>query len=235
MNPEILAAGGPGRRLLQREAARWWWAPLVAAVAWFVLAWVVLRGSYASLTTVGVLLGVVFLLAAANEAAMAAVMRSGWGVLHIGLAVIFVLGAGWAFVRPINTFFALASVLGLLLFLEGVLTLTRGIAMREATPHWWLEVVSGGLLVLLALWVSSSDRVWDLAGRAAFILLWVGFLAIFRGVSDIVLAFSLIAIAREGDAPQAATSGGSAAPPIPAQERREAAPRHAPVEQAPRG
>jgi uncharacterized membrane protein HdeD (DUF308 family) len=229
MDAEILATGAGGRRLLQREAARWWWAPLVAAVAWFVVAWVVLRGNYTSVTAVGLLVGGVFLLAAINEVGMAAAMRSGWGVLHVVLALIFVLGAVWAFIRPINTFFALASVLGLLLFLQGVLTLTRGIALRGATPHWWLEVLSGGLLILLAIWVSSSDRVWDLAGRASFILLWVGLLAIFRGISDIVLAFSLNAIAKEGER---ATAGEGAAATIPSQDRREAVPGDAPAEPA---
>jgi hypothetical protein len=43
MDPDIPAAtfGGP---ILRREAARWWWAPLVGAVLWFVIAWLVLRG-----------------------------------------------------------------------------------------------------------------------------------------------------------------------------------------------
>jgi len=231
MNAETLASGSRGRQMLQTEAARWWWAPLVAAVSWFVIAWVVFRGTYTSLATVGVLVGVIFVLAAVNEGAMAAVMRSGWGVLHIVLAVIFALGAVWAFIRPINTFFALASVLGLLLFLQGALTLTRGIAMREATPHWWLEVVSGGLLILLALWVSSSDRVWDLAGRAVFILFWVGLQAILRGISDIALAFSLHRLAKEGDAEEA-TAEAAAAPTIPSQERREAVPDNATAERA---
>jgi uncharacterized membrane protein HdeD (DUF308 family) len=134
---------------------------------------------------------------------------------------VFVLGAVWAFVRPIDTFFALASVLGLLLFLQGILTLARGVAMQDETPHWWLEALSGGLLILLALWVSSSDGVWDLAGRASFILLWVGLLAIFRGISDIVLAFSLIMIGKEGESEATATAGPGAAPPIPSQEGRE--------------
>jgi uncharacterized membrane protein HdeD (DUF308 family) len=151
----------------------------------------VLRLNYTSLTTVGILVGVVFLIAAANEVGLAAFMGGGWAVLHVILAVLFALGAVWAFVRPVNTAFALASVLGLLLFLQGVLTLTRGLVLRDETPYWWLDLISGGLLTLLAIWVSTSDRVWDLAGRTVFILAWVGFMAIFRGVSDIALAFSL--------------------------------------------
>jgi uncharacterized membrane protein HdeD (DUF308 family) len=226
MQAQNVTTGGPAGTLLgqqvARQAARYWWLPLVAAVAWFLVAWLVLRGDYTSLTTVGVLVGVVFLLAAVNEGAMAGVMGGGWAVLHIALSVFFVLGALWAFIQPIESVFALASVLGLLLFLQGILTLARGVAMRDESPHWWLEVVSGGLLILLALWVSSSRGVWTLGTRVAFILLWVGFMAIFRGISDIVLAFSLHRI---GKAAAAATAAGpGTAPPIPSQERREAVP-----------
>lgn len=222
MATDTAGLAGAERRLMQREAARWWWVPLVVAGAWFVIAWLVLRANYTSLATVGVLIGVVLLVAMANEIAIAAAMDGGWRVLHIALAILFLLGGLWAFIRPINTFFALASVLGLLLFLQGVTYLIRGVALRDATPYWWLDVVSGGLLTLLAIWVSESDRMYSLGARAAFILLWVGFMAIFRGVSDIGLAFSLRHLAREGPpAPERRTTDGEAV--IPGQ-RRYAAP-----------
>jgi uncharacterized membrane protein HdeD (DUF308 family) len=233
MDPDVSRPGLLGRRMLQQQAARWWWTPLVAAFIWFIIAWLVLRANYTSLATVGVLVGVVFLIAAANEGALAAVMGGGWAVLHIVLAVFFVLGAVWAFVRPVNTFFALASVLGLLLLLQGALTLVRGLALRDETPHWWLEAVIGGLLLLLGLWVSTSDRVWNLAGRAVFILLWVGLMALFRGVSDIMLAFSLRRFGVAGEARRPAAAVAGPAPSIPVQERREPA-RDTAAEEAPR-
>lgn len=188
---DTLERGSTFGRVLQREAARWWWAPLVAGVVWFVIAWLVLRLNATSLTTVGLLLGAAFLIAAINEGALGALMRGGWALLHYALAVIFALGAIWSFVRPINSVFALASVLGLLLFLQGILTLTRGLALRDESPYWWLDVVAGGLITVLGIWVSTSDRMWGLIDRAVFILVWVGFMAIFRGVSDVALAFSL--------------------------------------------
>ena len=202
-------------RVLQREAARWWWAPLVAGVVWFLIAWLVLRLNASSLTTVGLLLGVVFLIAAANEGALGVLMHGGWAFLHYALAVIFALGAIWSFIRPINSVFALASVLGLLLFLQGIFTLTRGLALREESPFWWLDVAAGGLITALAIWVSTSDRAWGLTERAVFILVWVGFLAIFRGVSDVALAFSLRRLAtqdipvprRGGPVPQPSATG----------------------------
>jgi uncharacterized membrane protein HdeD (DUF308 family) len=190
--------------------------PLVAAAAWIVIAWTVLRADYQSLVAVGVLVGIAFVVAAINEGALAAAVGGGWAVLHVVLAVFFGLGAIWAFVRPVNTFFALASILGLLLFLQGIVTLARGIALNGETPHWWLDLVTGGLLILLAIWVSTSDRIWDLAGRASFIFLWVGFMAVFRAISDVMLAFSLRRLGKEGEPPAAA--GPPAA--VPRQERR---------------
>jgi hypothetical protein len=59
----------------------------------------------------------------------------------------------------------------------------------------------------------------DLAGRAAFILLWVGFMAIFRGLSAIMLAFALRRVA-QGVPPAEALGLADEGAVIPAQERR---------------
>ena len=215
-------SAAPG--MLQEKAGKWWWVPLIGAGAWVVIGWLVLRADYRSLVAVGVLVGVAFVVAAINEGALAAAVGGGWAVLHVALAVFFGLGAIWAFVRPINTFFALASILGLLLFFQGVVTLARGIALNGETPHWWLDLVTGGLLILLAIWVSSSDGVWDLQGRASFILLWVGFMAVFRAISDVMMAFALRRL-RDGGVP------AEPPPAVPPQERRT--PAEAPQTEAP--
>jgi len=49
--------------------------------------------------------------------------------------------------------------------------------------------VTGVLLILLALWVSGSDRIFNLHTRAFLVLFWVGVMALIRGVTAIVLAF----------------------------------------------
>ncbi len=84
-----------------------------------MLAWLVLRTNQTSVTTVGVLIGIILLAAGVNEAAAAAFVPGGWKVWHIIMAVIFLLGGLWGLIRPVNTFFALASVLGLVLILYG--------------------------------------------------------------------------------------------------------------------
>src|SRR4030095_10075750 len=100
-------------------------------------------------------------------------------------------GGLYGFVRPVNTFFALASVLGLILVFYGAFEIVQGVATRAVNPYWWVNLVTGILLVLLAFWVSGSDRVYALAQRSYLILFWVGFLALFRGFSQIFLAFTV--------------------------------------------
>jgi uncharacterized membrane protein HdeD (DUF308 family) len=196
-----------GERLITREAARYWWVFLVSGILWLLIAWLVLRGNQTSIAAVGILLGVLFLLAAINEAGVAALVPSGWKVWHYIMAVIFFLGALWGFIRPVNTFFALASVLGLILTFYGTFEIIQGVASRAVNPSWWLNLITGILLVLLAFWVSGSDRVYALAQRTALILFWVGFFALFRGFSQIMLAFGVRHAGEEAAALDAAGPG----------------------------
>jgi uncharacterized membrane protein HdeD (DUF308 family) len=187
-------------RLIARESARYWWVFLVSGIAWLLIAWTVLRLNQTSIATVGVLLGVVFLLAGLNEVAVASLAPGGWKVWHYIMAGIFILGALWGFFRPVNTFFALASVLGLILIFYGAFEIIRGLTSRTTNPYWWVNLITGILLILLAFWVSGSDRVYALAQRTFLILFWVGFLALFRGFSQIFLAFAIRHSGREAEA-----------------------------------
>jgi uncharacterized membrane protein HdeD (DUF308 family) len=178
-------------RMIVREGARYWWLFLLSGILWLLIAWLVLRLNATSIATVGILLGVVFGLSGINEVGMAALAPGGWKVWHYLLAGIFFLGALYGFIRPVNTFFALASVLGLILIFYGAFEIVQGFASRAVNPYWWLNLIIGILLVLLAFWVSESDRMFALARRTYLILFWVGFLALFRGFSQIFLAFTV--------------------------------------------
>jgi uncharacterized membrane protein HdeD (DUF308 family) len=175
---------------IRREAtgfARNWWLFLITGIAWLMIGVLVLRFNVTSVATVGILLGVMFLGAAINEFLASTTVSGGWKFVHIALGVLFVLGSLWGFIRPIDTAFALASVLGFLLVLMGSMHVIGSVLSREGNPLWWLGLTVGILEILLAMWV--SQQYYD--ARIALILIWVGFMAIFRGISEIVMAFEL--------------------------------------------
>jgi uncharacterized membrane protein HdeD (DUF308 family) len=163
-----------------------WWIFLLTGIAWLIIAWVVLRFTPASVATVGVLLGVLFLVATINEFFIASVLSS-WRWLHIVMGIIFLFGAGWSFARPYDAFWTLASILGLLLIFRGTLDIITSVSTREVNPIWWLGLVVGILEILLGFWAAQQYR----PVQGALLLIWVGFFAIFRGISEIVVAFEL--------------------------------------------
>ena len=187
-------------RMIIREGSRYWWVFLVTGIAWLVIAWLVLRLNVTSVATVGVLLGVVFIVAGVNEAGLGSLVSGGWKVWYYVMSFIFLLGGLWALIRPVNTFFALASVLGLILIFYGTFEIFRAVSSRGVSPYWWVGLITGILLILLAFWVSGSDRVYALAQRAYLILFWVGFMALFKGITQIVMAFGIRHAGRTADA-----------------------------------
>jgi uncharacterized membrane protein HdeD (DUF308 family) len=163
-----------------------WWLFLLTGIAWLILAWIALRFNPASVPTVGALLGVFFLVAMINEFFIASV-RSHWRWLHIVMGVIFAFGAGWAFAQPYNAFWTLASILGLLLIFRGTLDIVTAASTREVNSTWWLGMLVGILEILLGFWAAQQY----LPVQGALLLIWVGFFALFRGISEIVVAFEL--------------------------------------------
>jgi uncharacterized membrane protein HdeD (DUF308 family) len=164
-----------------------WWMFLLSGIFWLLFALVVLRFDTTSLAAVGALLGAFLLIAGINEFLTVGLRDVGWKALHVLMGIFFVAGGIWAFVRPIGAFWELASILGLLLMLKGSFDIIGSVVSRETNVLWWLGLVVGILEVLLAFWVSQQF----FAPRAALIIVWVGFSSLFRGISEIALAFEI--------------------------------------------
>jgi len=184
------AEGRAARFGRRADAAMWrmagpWWLFLVTGIAWLIIAVMVLRFTPASVNTVGILMGVLFLLAGFNEFMIASVGHH-WRWAHILLGIFFVIGAIWAFARPFNAFWALASVLGLLLIFKGTLDIIAAVMTKDVNTSWWLGLVTGILELVLGFWASQQA----FPARGA-LLLWVGFFALFRGISEIVISFEV--------------------------------------------
>jgi uncharacterized membrane protein HdeD (DUF308 family) len=163
-----------------------WWAYLLAGIAWVVIAVIILRFNVSSVATIGILLGALFLLCAAEEFVLA-VIRTTWGWAHALLGLVFIGAAIWSFVTPYGAFWALASVLGILLVVAGTVHIAMASSSKPVNDVWWLGVIGGLLEVFIGFWVSVQSS----ATQAAFLIIWAGLLALFRGVFEIVLAFEL--------------------------------------------
>lgn len=179
-----------------RAAAGFWWIFLVTGVIWLLISVLVLRFNETSVGTVGVILGIVFIGAAINEFVIFALLRSGWRWLNLVLALMFTAGAVYCFASPQDAFWDLASVLGLLLILMGAFQIMGAVVSRDTNEVWWLGLVVGVIELLLGFWASQQYY----PARAALILLWVGFFALFRGITEIALAFRIRSAGRELDA-----------------------------------
>jgi uncharacterized membrane protein HdeD (DUF308 family) len=163
-----------------------WWLFLVTGIAWLVIALIVLRFRLASVVAVGALMGVVFLVGWFSEILIAST-RPRWRWAHVLMGIVFLFAACWSFASPFGAFWALAAIFGLLLIFRGSLDLVTSISSREINPGWWLGMVAGVLEILLGFWVSQQE----FPARALLLLIWVGFFALFRGFSDILLAFEV--------------------------------------------
>jgi uncharacterized membrane protein HdeD (DUF308 family) len=186
--------GGPKARAetILAQLGGPWWMFLITGVGWLVIALLVLRFRLTSVVAVGVLMGVVFLGGWFTELVIASV-RARWRWAHVLLSIVFLFAACWSFAAPFGAFWALATVFGLLLIFRGSLDLVASISARDIHPAWWLGMIAGVLEILLGFWVSQQE----FPAKAVLLLIWVGFFALFRGFTDMMLAFELHAAQRK--------------------------------------
>jgi uncharacterized membrane protein HdeD (DUF308 family) len=170
-----------------RQMSKSWWLFLCTGLLWFVIALVVLRMNERSITTVGVIMGVVFIVGAFSEFLMMGADSTGWKIFHGLLGVLFVLAGIWAFVQPEEAFWALASVLGFLLLMMGIFEILVAVATKDVNPMWWLGLIAGILFLILAFWASQQL----VPAKGQLLLFYVGLMAMFRGISQIAFAFGL--------------------------------------------
>jgi uncharacterized membrane protein HdeD (DUF308 family) len=181
-----------------------WWLYLVTGALWVVIAWVVLRFDLRSVAAVSVLAGTVILLAGIAELFNAAT-APGWKWLHAILGVVFIITGIIAFFRPGGTFAMLAAFVGWYLLFKGMLDIVLAFATKEVNDAWWLGLIVGIVEVFLGFWAAGSY------GRSVTLLIvFVGAIALTRGISDIVLAFRLRKIAHAADELRTMRPGGVA-------------------------
>ena len=184
-NPNIGVTAEPTSiRDSVREITGYWWVGLVAGISWLIISLVILQFDAASVATVGALVGVLFLLAGAQNVALTTLpVEHRW--VPALFSVLFLVSAVICFVSPVDTFAGLADMLGFLFLLVGLWWMIQSFLERPVNPMWWLNLISGILMTGIGFWASGQ-----LFGTKAYTLLvFAGIWALLQGTNDIVRAF----------------------------------------------
>jgi uncharacterized membrane protein HdeD (DUF308 family) len=166
--------------------SRFWWLWLVFGIAWTIIAVGILQFDEASVTTVGVLIGLMFFVSGLQNFIVAAMAERGrW--LFAAFGVLFVICGVIAFISPENTFAAIADILGFLFLIVGIFWIIQAFGERDMNEIWWLGLIAGGLMIVLAFWTSGQFFI----EKAYTLLAFAGIWALMQGITDIVRAFQI--------------------------------------------
>jgi uncharacterized membrane protein HdeD (DUF308 family) len=164
---------------------RFWWVFLVTGTLWILFSIIVLRFDYTTVKSISILFGIAMLAAAAIELFAVFVVEGGWWkVAHGLLSLVFLVIGIVSFVHPGNTFVALAAVMSFAFIFKGIFDLITGIV--GDVQNRWLPIVIGLVEIGVGFWAAGNF------GNAVILLVvWVGLTALFRGITEIIFAFSL--------------------------------------------
>jgi uncharacterized membrane protein HdeD (DUF308 family) len=161
-----------------------WWVFLITGIAWMLVALILLRFDYTSVSAISILFGFVAVAAGVVEIGMLFISPGWWKLLNGLLAIVFIVAGVVAFIHPGNTFAALAAVFSFFLIFAGTFDIIWSIASRREIDVWWLQLIGGIIELALGFWAAGYY------GRSAVLLVaWVAAFAIIRGVRDIVFSF----------------------------------------------
>ncbi len=182
-SPEGRAAAG--------MLGKMWWLWLVMGILWVIASLVILQFNEPSITTVGIIVGIMFVVAGMQEFAMAA-MAEGWKWLWAIFGILFIACGIVAFVYPKDTVANLADALGFLFLMVGIFWMIEGFATKSVNQLWWMGLISGILMVAMAFWASGQFLI----TKVYTLLVFAGIWALMHGITDIVRAFMIKKLGR---------------------------------------
>jgi uncharacterized membrane protein HdeD (DUF308 family) len=180
-----------GAREVLEEAADRWWLFLVSGIAWMIFALLVFQWDFTTVYAISILFGAVAIVAGVNEFFAISVSTTGWKWVHAILGILFVLVGIYALWNPYEAFATLAALVGLFLLFKGIFDVTVAFVTKDEFELWWLQLVIGLLEIFLAFWVAGNFRK-----EAILLVVYVGIIALMRGVSEIFVAFKLKGLRR---------------------------------------
>ena len=180
----------PARAALTKLSS-YWWLWLATGIAWIVVSVVILQFDQASVTTVGIIIGIMFLGFSLQQFTLAALEdRLSWlfaifGVLYLAAAII-------CFISPEGTFAAIADILGFLFVLVGIYWIIEAFVSMEVNELWWLSLIAGTTMVILGFYTGGAFFI----EKAFVLLVFAGIWALLTGVTDIMRAFQIRRLGR---------------------------------------
>jgi uncharacterized membrane protein HdeD (DUF308 family) len=166
--------------------ASFWWLFLFTGSLWLLFSIVIFRFDWTTVSSISILFGVVMLCAAVAELLGAFAEHGWWRLARLALGVAFAVIGIVAFVHPGNTFAALAAVMSFYFILKGTFDVVVALAGWGAAAHSWLYLLLGIAEIVIGFWAAG-----DFGHRVILLVVWVGVTALTRGISEIVLAFTL--------------------------------------------
>jgi uncharacterized membrane protein HdeD (DUF308 family) len=174
-------------RAKARDITGYWWVLLIVGIAWLAVSLVILQFDHASVTTVGILVGLMFTVSGVLNIALATIKDLPLRWLWAAFGVLFLVAGVVCFVNPESTFAGLADMLGFLFLLVGIWWMVRAFTERPINPLWWVGLISGILMTGLAFWTAGQFYI----EKVYVLLVFAGIWALMEGITQIVNAFNI--------------------------------------------
>jgi uncharacterized membrane protein HdeD (DUF308 family) len=174
------------------DAARAWWLFLLTGILWLCLSVIVFRAELDTVYAISIMFGVIAIAAGVNEFMALGAVHGGWKWLHAILGAIFVAVGIVALANPEWTFVALASIIGFWFLFKGIFDLIIAFATKHVNDLWWVQMVVGFVELGLAFWVAG-----DFDEKVVLLVVYVGITCLFKGITEIILAFRLRVVKQE--------------------------------------
>jgi uncharacterized membrane protein HdeD (DUF308 family) len=182
---EAMSVGAPPDPF--RQMAALWWLWLCTGIAWVIAALIVLQFDRASITTVGVLIGIMFLAAGAQNFVFGSLAGGATRWILWIFGVLFLIAGVISLIHPENTFAGVADILGFIFLTVGVFWVIEAFAERAVNDLWWWGLISGIAMIILAFWTSGQFYI----HKQYILLVFAGVWALFHGIGDIIKAFQI--------------------------------------------
>lgn len=168
------------------QVGQYWWLWLIVGALWVIIGMVVLQFETASVTTVGVIIGIMFIVAGIQYLAVGAIVE-GWKWLWFVFGALLLVAGFVSLFNPERTFVAVADIIGFVFALVGIIWLIEAFASKDSNDLWWLTLIAAILMFLMGIWLGSQLFL----TKAYTLLVFAGIWAVLRGIIDIVLAFQV--------------------------------------------